>query len=1505
MFDHYKLILSNKNLYKEVELSSEDVDVSIGTSLDNTVRLRKELFLSEICLYLKKEGEAFSLSCSDNLYFTTGDSKKILSRNLIHGDNLYVKYQDSDNEVFSLSFFIDFDFENKDYDLSIDISKVNTVTMGGSQSSQIFLSDRYLGGDTLTLNKEGNQFFIYDNNTKYGVLLNGNRLEKRSVLKNHDFFSIVRFSFYYRDGHLFTSSMNDMKISALSIEKVDIQSTHFKYPKFNRNTRVQYEIPEEKLEVKPPAQAPTKSGRSPILTLLPPLTMLTMTIFLRGTMGGGGMFVLYSAGSIGVGALVSVITTISDKKKFKKDFAKRIDQYNIYIRQKREEVEESRKNELRINNLIYESLEEDIDEALHFGRRLFEKSTKDKDFLQIYLGRGTIESQNQLQTKEDDFANLDDPLAKLPEELRKEYRFIENAPIYSDFHQSNAVGVVGEDALLFDLMKNMTLDIVIRHFFKEVKLVYILNNKYVSHFSWVRFLRNVQKEKNNIRNIAVDEESRNAVLEDLYMILSGREEEAKGNREKGFDENFVVFVTEADLIDRHPVSKYINKAKDFGFTFVFLENYEEFLPFGCSEIIRLNAPGKGTLIDTMDGDKPVDFSYPSVNDTVAEEIALKLGAVSVDEVSLESELTKNITMFQMLKIYSVDDLDLEKRWGSSQVFKSLAAPIGVKKNNEIVYLDISDKAGAHGPHGLVAGTTGSGKSEVLQTYILSLATLFHPYEVGFVIIDFKGGGMANQFKDLPHLIGTITNIDGREINRSLLSIKAELIKRQEMFSECGVNHIKDYQKLYKEGKVTKPMPHLIMIVDEFAELKQEYPDFMKELISAARIGRTLGVHLILATQKPAGVVDAQIWSNSKFKICLKVQTREDSSDVLKTPLAAEIVEPGRAYFQVGNNEIFELFQSAYSGAKVPEGNGEPEKVFKIFETDISGREKLIFTNKKNKSNENAKTELQAIVDHVHDYCEVHGIGRLPGICLPSLSDVILTDELSYDAGSDPSIRIPIGIFDDPEQQRQGEVYLDISKENTYIVGSSQMGKTVMLTSIIYGLIHKYSSKQVNLYLIDCGSMVLKIFEKSHHVGGVVLSNETEKCKNLFKLLNKIIVDRKKILSSKGIGTFSAYLEGGNSDMPEIIVIIDNFAAFKEYFPDETDEIGSIIREAQGVGISFIITSQASNALNYRVQANFGSKFVLNCNDANEYSNVFGHCKMTPKEVPGRALFMLEKRVLEFQVAMFGHSAKEAERSEELRKTIDKRNIECAEKAYRIPMIPERLLLDEIMKDDMDLFKQKDVLPVGMDFESVEYTMINMFTLSSLSLLGESSSRDIFINAFVKEIAKTAVFHNFEGYIIDDKAQKLKAYESAGFVQNYTSDAVEGFQAVCDFVEDAEKKISSGEESSMLILILNSLDVLRKVLSEADISRKLSNILKTAKEANVFIVFTSIENASVSFSGPEVLKEIKAEQSGIFFGQLTDNKFYEFQGRLKPDPTLTNTCGYLISGNGRTKIKIFE
>lgn len=1507
MDSRYKLIISSKNIYKEIQISPDEAEIRVGTSAECDVRLRKELFFSPIEFVLQKYGDGWNILCADNLYFTVGDVRKLLTKKLNHGDELLLKYQESDNDVFLITFMIDFDYAKKEYDLEIDIQGKTQIKIGGARDCNVYFQDAFLGADYLTLTILKDRVELVDNNSKYGVFLNGLKIDSRAQVKNLDFFSIVGFSFFYKNGKLYTSSVNNMMINGLTNRKLGISTTHLKYPKFNRNSRVQYVIPEESLEIQQAEQKPSKPKGNIIMSLIPSVVMLAMTVVLRGIMGNGGSFVIYSVISMGLGISMTIVSFIKESKEYKKDNKERLDKYNKYIEEKEKVITDVRANELRVRNLIYESLENSVREAEGFGKRLFEKSYEDKDFLQIYLGKGRIESASPIKYNKQEFIDLEDPLAVIPEQVAEKYKYIDNAPIISDFNASCGIGVVGAKHVLEQMLKNMTLDISIRHFYNEVKFVYVLNSEYSSKMKWIRWLNNVNNVKLDVKNIVCDEESKNIILEDLYVTLTSRENAmSASDKEASFKEQYVVFVTDASAISTHPVSKYIKECSKYGFTFVFFEEYEELLPQGCTEIIRIKDAGVGEIIKTQDGDAVSNFVFPIVPDVVAENVALKLGAISVDEVSLEGELTKNITMFEMLGILSVEDLNLKERWDSAEVYRSLAAPMGVKTKNQMVYLDISDKAGAHGPHGLVAGTTGSGKSEVLQTYILSMATLFHPYEVGFVVIDFKGGGMANQFKNLPHLIGTITNIDGREINRSLLSIKAELIKRQEMFSESGVNHINDYIKLYKAGKVTKPMPHLIMIVDEFAELKQEYPDFMKELISAARIGRTLGIHLILATQKPAGVVDAQIWSNSKFKLCLKVQTKEDSNEVIKTPLAAEIVEPGRAYFQVGNNEIFELFQSAYSGANIPEGNENNEKIYSIYERNIWGKKTLKYTNKKAKSSKDSVSQLQAIVDYVNDYCGSQNIEKLPGICLPSLKDKISTDDLNYEMDNNPGICVPIGIYDDPEQQQQGNVDLDVSKDNIYIVGSAQMGKTVLLQTIVYGLIKKYTAKQVNIYLIDCGSMVLKNFEESSHVGGVVLSNEDEKCKNLFKLLNTMVIQRKKILSGKGVGNYAAYLEAGYDDMPMVVVIIDNMAAFKEYFPDQAEEIGTLAREAQGVGISLIITAVTSNSLNYRTQANFGRKFVLNCNDTNEYSAMFGHCKATPKEIPGRGLCVREKRILEYQVAMFGKSEKEAERSLEMREYIAERNKVCSVKAIKIPMIPERLVLDDTMNENSAMFRTQGVLPIGMDFETISMTTINLSTSGSLTLIGDTDSKDMFVRSMLRMISKTAVFHNLEAFVIDDKFRKLKECSEYGYVRQYTSDSADGLMIVDDFCDEVTRRMDNEDRAnSYVMLILQSADVFKRLCADKTLSKRLADAIKNAGEVGAFIIIGTVENQPVSFNSADVLKTLKEERQAILFTQLSESKMFDIGGRTRTDTSFNNTMGYRISGSTYSKIKIFE
>ena len=1504
MKSRYKISISNRNVYKEIELTPEMEHLSVGTAVDADVRLRKELFFGVIDLEFKKMNGVWSVFGSDNLYFNLGDTRKLMSLQLQHGSAFKVCYQNSDNEVFSVDFMIDFDYEKKDYNRRIDIRNVRSIKIGGAESCAIEIRDEYLGKDTITLKRVEDALTVVDEGCRYGVFVNGKRVSGEKKLYNLDFISIVGYSFYYKEEKLYTTTKENLRVHGLEEMILHGQETVFPYPKFNRNTRVQYEIPQEELEIQQPVGKPVLQKKSIILTLIPTVVMLAMTIILRGIIGGGGTFVIYSAVSMGMGVIVSAVTYVQDKKRYEQEIAERENAYRKYISEKEEQIQDARAEELRVRRLIYESLEDSIHEVEVFGKRLFEKMVDDKDFLQVYLGNGVVASANQVKYTKQEFVDAEDPISLLPEQISQQYRVIEDAPVISDFNASCGIGITGAKDQLKQILKNVTLDLAIRHFYKEVKFFYILDDSYIEEFQWIRWLRNVQNTQLDVRNIVCDEESKNVLLEQLYAEMSDRESQLSEERENAFEVQYVVFVTNAAAISTHPISKYVKNSAAYGFSFVFLEEYEENLPQGCTEIIRLEADASGTVFKAENGDARSGFCYPQVSTQTAENIALKLGAVYVDEVSLEGQLTKNITMFELLGIISVDDLDLGKRWNEAQVYKTMAAPIGVKRNNEIVSLNISDKGNGHGPHGLVAGTTGSGKSEILQTYILSIATLFHPYDVGFVIIDFKGGGMANQFADLPHLIGTITNIDGREINRSLLSIKAELVKRQEMFSAAGVNHINDYIKLFKAGKVTKPMPHLIMIVDEFAELKAEYPDFMKELISAARIGRTLGVHLILATQKPAGVVDAQIWSNSKFKLCLKVQTKEDSNEVLKSPLAAEIVEPGRAYFQVGNNEIFELIQSAYSGADVPEGNSENEKVFTIYERNFWGKKTPVYTNKKNRKTSSGVTQLEAIVDYVSMYCKVQNIYKLPGICLPSLETLIHTEILDYSVDHGSGYTVPVGIFDDPEMQRQGVVELEISKENVFIVGSAQMGKTILLQTMAYGLIRKYTPEQINLYMVDCGSMVLKMFENSIHVGGVVLASEEEKCKNLFKLLNATVVERKKILSGKGVGNFASYLDAGYTDMPLLVVMIDNMAGFKEYFPNETDQINSLTREAQGVGISFVVTAATSNAMNYRTQANFGKKIALNCNDTAEYSSIFGHCKETPRENAGRGLFVLDKRILEWQAAIFGKSTKEAERSQELKDYIKERNQSSDKRAKRIPMVPDRLVLDTEMKENAASFRNMGVLPVGMGFDTVEYNWINIRQAGSLALLGDADSRLQFTKNFLAMLARNIIFHNVEAVIIDDRQAALSAFAEAGFVKKYTNLVSEGMAYVDDYCYNLDGK-EEMENGPAEILILNNTELFRQICSDKNISKEMTTALKKTNGIGAFMLFTLIENVPVGFNASELLKALKEERQGILFAPISENKFYELNARVKADTIFDKTMGYRFDGGSVAKIKIFE
>lgn len=1482
----YLIKISNKNIYREVQLPVDAEVMKIGMGIDCDVRFYKESFFEDFELTLRKTNSEWQISCSDNVYIDAGDVRKLITKKLAHGESFKIKYQGSEIELFKINFIFDFDNENKDYDRVINIYSVNAFSIGSNSNCNIVLNSEYTKNDLIELKKNKNGLVVNIKSSTYGFYINGRLAKNGEIIKNCDFFSIANFSFYYKNGNLRTSK----SVNVNGLNYAD-ESTKNNYPRFNRNTRIKTVLSDETIEVLDPPAKPQKLKNNLFSRLLPSIAMIAVGAATAMT----NPFMLISSG---VGVITAIISVIQSKKDFKDNSAERIEKYTCYIENKKNDIAKERENEKELLEDIYIDSDKECQNFSSFSSELFDRTKEDEDFLTVRLGIGDVEAKKEINFKKQEKLEVEDDLQTKPEEISNEFKYIHSAPITCSFKESNAIGIIGDEQYRYEMMKNIIIDICARQFQNDVKLFFVAERQNKEKIRWLRMLPHVYNDAMGIRNIVCDDESKNILFEYLYKELTVREQN------KTYENNIVLFLYDEYGFQNHPISKFIEKGKDLGITFVFFGDSKANIGLGCKYIIDIKDGQNAALIDTEDRSKLSEFTYSTISDIQASSIVNLLAPVYTEAISLEGTLTKNISLFKLLNILAVDDIDLSKNWNTSQVFKSMAAPLGVSKSG-IIELDLHDKA--HGPHGLVAGTTGSGKSEILQTYILSMATLYHPYEVAFVIIDFKGGGMVNQFKNLPHLVGAITNIDGKEIDRSLKSIKAELKKRQRLFAEAEVNHIDKYIRKFKSGEVNEPLPHLILIVDEFAELKADQPEFMKELISAARIGRSLGVHLILATQKPSGQVDDQIWSNSRFKLCLKVQDQADSNEVLKSPLAAEIKEPGRAYLQVGNNEIFELFQSAYSGAPERADNSNI-KEFTVYCLTDSGRKLPVYQQKKKKSSEGNSTQLEAIVNYVNDYTKKNNIAKLPDICLPSLEHII-----NYQNSIVDELAVPVGIYDDPDNQLQTVYGINIFSDNTMIIGSSMSGKTNLLQLIIRGIAHNYSPSEVSIYIIDFASMVLKNFETLNHVGGVVVSNEDEKLKNLFKLLTEEIEKRKEKLLSAGVSNFMSYKEAGNTDLSQIVLMIDNLTALNELYLQDNDVLLNLTREGLAVGISVVVANSQTSGIGYRYMSNFSSKVALFCNDSGEYSSLFDYCRMSIEAISGRAIVEKDKQHYECQTYLAFEGEKEFERVAQIKEFISVSNSKYAnEKANIIPVIPELLTHKFVDTQFNFAIRNPYDLVVGLNYSNVSPFVLNLASMGTLAVTGrENSGRSNFIR-YMLSAMQNRNSDKVDAYVIDNVERKLTSIQDKSIVKSYSivaESAIDTIISIEDELKTRYDALLNGDEnivdkSNLIIFVINNIDAVESISNDLKALEAYKNINGRYKNMNVCIIVGDYPNTNISYASPEIMRNLRDSRHFLYFEDIDSMKVLDLPlavMRQFKKPISVGDC-YYINDNDCCKIK---
>lgn len=1337
-------------------------------------------------------------------------------------------------------------------------------------------------------------------NSEYGVYHNGKKTEQKEWIKDGDFFSVADYYFFLKGNALWAEIRSDLTVNGLGFGDYPERNG---YPRFSRNTRLKTVICEDKIEILDPPSKPQKPKSNLFMKLFPSFGMLIAA----GAMAFmGGTMIIFSLISCTIAIITAVVGVMEGKKEFREKTANRIEVYQKYIASKRQEIEECRNREWTERNEIYIPAEQEIQQVETFSPDLFDRTPQDEDFLCVRLGSGPIESARQVNYKKQEKLEIEDDLSLLPEQTASFYKELQNAPVICDLKNVNAVGITGEEADRFELLKLIVTDVALRHFAADVKLFFVAEKEHAGRMHLFRFLPGAYCVQTDTRGIVTDDESKTLIFEYLYKELTMRAQEKRSYP------HLLIFFYDEYGYKKHPISQFTEKGKDLGVTFLFFGQTRADIPVGCDYVVQLSGGYRGVLINAAEKSKTVPFVSSQISDTLAVRIVRTLAPVCTDEVSLEGELIKNISMFKMLNILSVEDLDLKARWSASKVTKSMAAPVGVSKTG-IVMLDLHDKA--HGPHGLVAGTTGSGKSEILQTYILSMATLYHPYEAAFVIIDFKGGGMVNQFAQLPHLLGAITNIDGNAINRSLKSIKAELQKRQKYFAQADVNHIDKYIRKYKAGEVSEPLPHLIIIVDEFAELKAEQPEFMKELISAARIGRSLGVHLILATQKPAGQVNEQIWSNSRFKLCLKVQSKEDSNEVLKSPLAAEIKEPGRAYLQVGNNEIFELFQSAYSGVPEREDEGTG-KAFTIYEVPDGGKKVPVYVKKKNKGQEGMNNQLEAIVSYVSEYFRSIQIPQLPDICLPPLRECIEFPPVSKEAVQEQKKEVGfyawIGVYDDPDHQNQDQYAVNLSAANMIIIGSAQTGKTTILQNVIRSLSEQYTPDEVAIYIIDFASMVLKNFETLNHVGGVVSSSEDEKLKNLFKMLWEEMETRKEKLLSVGVSSFVAYKEAGRTDMKQIVLIIDNLTALKELYFQDDDELLNLCREGITVGISIVIANAQTAGIGYKYLSSFSNRIALFCNDGNEYSAIFEHCNRRLEHLPGRCFAEVDKQILECQAYLPFAGEKEFERAEAIRGYIEKRNGECTEVARKIPLIPPVLSMNYMAQQFGNMMRGHFDLAAGLNYEDVMPYMLRMSSIGVLAVVGrEGSGRYNWIK-YVADMLELMYPGRSKVYISDGIGKKLASMKEKRNVVRYSmiaEDIVSYLKEIEEELQSRYELLAKGIESDpaeadYMLLIIDNPDAIEQISNSKEALASYKNIIGRYRNMNVGVIISAIENAPIPYSAPEVIKGIRDGRHLMYFGDISELKIYDMPLAVtrKFKKPIETGDGYYIKENECIKLK---
>lgn len=1419
------------------------------------------------------------------------------------------------------------------------------LVIGKAKNNNIIFNNILVEDVHAQLTFNNGKWNLIDNKSRFGTFVNNEKVAGQINLENGDTIFIVGLKIVVINDLLLINNINDsvyissnllviknnqeivLDTSLSKAEELD-RNLYDKDDYFYRSPRFIEDIVREEFVIEDPPAKIIKEENPLILTIGPMFTMgissfTTAMVTVNNVMNGETTWKKAAPSLVMAGAMLCsmlvwpLINRLLERRKKRKKEKERIKKYTEYIKNKTIELQAIIKKQTQTLKDKYISLLECQNIIERKKTNLWERGLNQNDFLTLRLGMGDMPVIADIKYSPEKFSIEDtDEMKKLVYELVDNNNMLYNVPITFSLIEKYITSIIGRDDLNYEFFKGLLLQMIAFHSYEYLKIVILTNKESENKWQYLHNIPYLFDNNNQIRFFATDIDETKEIS--LYLERIFQERKSDNNFDYQKAKEYYVIITDNyhTYRDVEIIKDVLNQEKNYGFSLIIFSNRMQNLPSECHNFISVEREKSGIFESEISIGNQKEFATEFVNYDALISCVNKIANIPIDMNFEDKQLPSIVSFLEMYNVGKVEQLNIANRWMLNNSKKTLAVPVGIDKSGTLLKLDLHEKF--HGPHGLIAGMTGSGKSEFIITYILSLAVNYSPDDVSFILIDYKGGGLAGAFENretgvkLPHLAGTITNLDTAEMNRSLASIQSELRRRQQLFNEArdklgeSTVDIYKYQNFYKEGKVDEPIPHLMIISDEFAELKSQQPEFMGELISAARIGRSLGVHLILATQKPSGVVNDQIWSNSRFRVCLKVQEKSDSNEMIKCPDAAFIKNIGRFYLQVGYNELFALGQSAWCGAQYYPKEKLKKKIDQsLIVVDNIGNHINRQENEVNKEKEvSMGEELSNVLKHIIDISKTVNIKAKP-LWLPKISAEIYIENVEnmFNYGEEKFILNPlIGMYDDPNNQNQGIVTMPITSDgNSLIYGSSGSGKELLLTTMIYSLIKWHTPMEVNLYIIDFGAGTLKMFEKAPHVGDVILSTQEEKIKNLFKAINGEVLKRKKLFANYN-GDYQSYIKNSGKTLPYTLIIINNYDSFIETY-DYSEEINQLSRECDKYGIIFIFTLNSTSSLRYKTKQNFKSNITLQFNDTDDYSMVLGNVrKLYPANIYGRGLVKLDA-IYEFQTAY-------PTNKDNLQNFVVDKCKELKEKypkgAISIPVVPEVVNVHEYLDKANSLKK----IPLGISHESVDIDYFDF--LSVYGTLLSSNEIEIIASFMDALIFMISNVNDCNLCVIDASAElNIQANDKIAYTNNNFDEIIDKLSA--DIEMQHNLYIENNHNNSVLssykkmVIIIHSFDKFIVKIG-AENKKKFEDLITKAKELETFVfILADIPANLKKYEFDSWYKGSITNSSGIWIGNgVTDQNVIKanipFRNNLKE---IGNENGVIVKNSKPYLVKLIK